>query len=87
MADPVSVPCAADVWTPVAIGVTSGQVWIKNRAPRMYKHTYRMTTNPAPADDALAVQFYGEMIPISNVAAIDVYVKAVGRVGEVIVNL
>lgn len=87
MADPVIVALAADTWTIVATGVTSGQVWIREKPPIRYLHTYVMTGNPAPTDNSKAVPFYNEMIPISASAAIDVYVKAVNVAGEVRVDL
>lgn len=87
MADPTTVQCPADAWTKVATNVTEGQIWIKNTSPGVYKHTYRLTGNPAPANDDDAIPFYGPMIPISSSAAIDVYIKPTNRIGEVRVDL
>lgn len=89
MADPVIVPCAADVWTKVATNVTTGQVHIKDTAPGTYLQTYRMTGGAAPAagDPSEGVQINGPSVPIEATAGIDVYIMPRGADGAVRVDV
>lgn len=87
MADPVNVSCAADVWTKVATNVTNAIVKKMNVRPNVYLETYRVTGNPAPADNVGAnpIDASGELI-VSAASAIDVYIQPVGAAGEVRVD-
>lgn len=88
MANPATVSCDADVWTKVATAVKSGQVSIKNNAPRVYRCTYVVTADPAPSDDSVALAFDEDgSLPISADEEIDVYIKPVGANGLVIVEI
>lgn len=86
MANPVMVVCTKDTWVKVATAVTTGMVRKKIMTPT-YLHTYRMTGGSAPSDQTDAAKFLGDEIPISASAAIDVYIKAVGKAGKVRVDL
>lgn len=86
MANPVAVLCTSNVWTSVATNVNAGAVTIKDNTPGIYRHTYRMTGDPAPAgiDDAIPFQ---KMALISSSFPIDVYIMPVDDDGEVVVAL
>lgn len=84
--NPVIVACPADTWVNVATGVLTGVVHALSTEPHRYVHTYRVTTDPAPADDTEAVPF-SEQHVISADTAIDVYIKAIGGDGSVRVDL
>lgn len=87
MADPVAVPCPEDDWTIVATDVKTGIVRIKNTAPS-YVQTYRDTGGAVPTDEDTADKLLpSEIGEISNSVGIDVYVKAKGEDGLVIVSL
>jgi hypothetical protein len=85
MANPVIVPCPADVWTQVAAGVKLGNVWIINKTPD-YFHTYRNAGDPAPTTNAEAVKLPIPGMPIKSTITIDVYIKAVNTAGSVRVD-
>jgi len=88
MANPVLTALVADTWTKVATNVTSGFVAIANTNPKFYIHTYVDTGDPAPTDNDEAIQFDPSGIEeISASAGIDVYIKAVGAAGSVIVGV
>lgn len=86
--NPVIVVCTADTWVRVAAAVTSGVLQKVSVLPQVYWQTYRLQDNPAPVDDSDKVVLFGDSNTeiISNDAPIDVYVKAVGKDGEVRVN-
>lgn len=89
MPNPEVFPCPADTWVKVATGKTSGVIHRRSNAPGVYRQTYRITTDPAPTDDADAVLFFGDSNSevFSNSVPIDVYVKAVGQAGSVRADL
>lgn len=85
--NPVVVPCPKDVWTKVADSVSIGKVDIDVLKP-VYKITYRVAGDPVPPDTDLdAILMKPPGAEISADAAIDVYVKPIGKDGEVIVSL
>lgn len=83
MADPVIVPCPADVWTKVATNVTAGQVHIKDTRPGDYLQTYRMTGGAAPdaGDPSEVAKITGPFALIEATAGIDVYIMPLGAAG------
>lgn len=86
MADPVLVDITpANAWQKVATNVKSGQVWVINGNVE-YLQTYRDTGQPAPTLRSEGVDLE-EVAWISATAGIDVYVMAIGDVGEVRVDL
>lgn len=90
MADPVLIPCPKEVWTPIAIGVTSGLVSKKSEKPSLYLSTYRMTGEAAPTliDEGIKMFVNSDItVPISASAAIDVYVWTTEEAGVVRVDL
>ena len=87
MADPEVIKCDADAWTKVATDVTTGNIWILNTSPDAYLQTYRDTGEDAPSDNSDAVSVSDRSIPIAAEAGIDVYIKAVGKDGQVRVDL
>lgn len=88
MADPAVVACPKDVWTKVASAVTTGQIWILNTKPNVYRQTYRVAGNPAPVGSVPEEKaFQGEVMQISAGVAIDVYLFPVGKDGSVRVDL
>ncbi len=86
MADPVVVPCPADVWTIVATNVLTGVVHIRSNIPSLYLQTYRDTGEAAPTSKVDAVPF-DEPLIISASAGIDVYVQPLDEDGSVRVDL
>ena len=82
MADPVVVPCPADVWTLVATNQTTGLIHILKTEPHLYLQTYRDTGGAAPTDKVGAVPFE-KVLQISASAGIDVYVMAVKKAGSI----
>ena len=86
MADPIVVPCLADVWTKVATDQTSGVVHILSSKPNVYLQTYRDTGEAAPTGKTGAVQFDSPLC-ISSSLGIDVYVQPVSAAGSVRVDL
>lgn len=88
MADPVIVPCPADVWTKVATNVTAGQVHIKDTRPGDYLQTYRMTGGAAPdaGDPSEGAKITGPFALIEATAGIDVYIMPLGAAGSVRVD-
>lgn len=86
MADPLIVECTKDIWTKVATNVTSGIIWIKNKLPT-YLQTYRDTGESAPTNKDDAIPIYGNSIPISASAGIDVYIQPVAKDGVVRVDV
>ena len=75
----------ADTWVKVASNVTFGVIEVINQVVE-YACTHRDAAGPAPTDrdDAVDLEGYRE---INNDAGIDVYVMAIGGVGEVKVSL
>ena len=88
-ANPVVVPCTADTWVKVATNTKTGTIDRLSVSPNVYKRTYRLTGQAAPANDADAALLFGESNQhvISHSVEIDVYVKAVGVDGSVRVDL
>lgn len=94
MADPVVTDCAANVWTPVALNVTSGTI---NKLydddeiadPIGYLQTHRRTGQPAPTLKAEGVICFRESDNeiIDSSFLIDVYIMALGRAGKVRADL
>lgn len=87
MPNPINVACPADVWTKVAAGVTSAIVKKMNVRPNVYLETYRVTTDPVPADNTGAnpIDASGELI-INASEPVDIYIQPVGAAGEVRVD-
>ena len=87
MPNPINVTCPADVWTKVATGVTSAIVKKMNVRPNVYLETYRLTLDPAPADNTGAnpIDASGEL-NVNSAVAIDVYIQPVGAAGQVRVD-
>jgi hypothetical protein len=75
MANPVTVPCAADQWTLVASNVTEGQLHRKITTP-VYLQTYRDTGESAPTlrSEGTPIFLGTDHAPISASAEIDVYI-------------
>ncbi|MHC4646823.1 MAG: hypothetical protein ACYTBJ_15095 [Planctomycetota bacterium] len=88
MANPVFVNLTADVWTKIATDVTNGIVWFVDRSP-MYLHAYVETGGAAPtvAADGVEVSDDENVMPISSVTGIDVYIYPKGSAGRVRVDL
>lgn len=86
MANKVEVICPVDAWALVASAVNTGVVHIKEKAPNLYLHTYRIAGDPVPAGNDDAVSF-SELAQISSSFPIDVYVQAVGKAGVVLVAI
>lgn len=88
MADPAIITCTVDTWVPVAINVTTGLIDVKSTKPAGYLRTFRDTGNAAPTDDTDALKMsFTKGAEINSSVAIDVYVKAIGKEGLVIVAL
>jgi len=87
MANPTVIDCPADTWTKVATAITIGGVWIIDTGPSVYRHTYRMTGDPAPTDNEDAKDFGGrEYLPIEDDDPIDVYISPSRKAGRVRVD-
>jgi len=88
MANPVIITCPADAWTPVAIKVSTGLIHRKLSIP-LYLQTYRDTGETAPTsrDEGVPVFVDSNTAVISAAANIDVYLWAIGKPGEVRVDL
>ena len=89
MANPVITPCPEGQWTLIAATVTNGIVHRKSTGPSVYLQTYRDAGDAAPTEQSEGVQVFieGDQAEISAVAAIDVYLYAVGSDGSVRVDL
>lgn len=87
MANPAIVNCTVDTWVAVATNVTAGKIYVLKTDPHIYLITHRLTGNPAPTDNTDAIELRNLEHTISLPAASDVYVKAVGIVGQVRVDL
>lgn len=88
--NPVTVACAADVWTKVATNVLVGTIYQLSFLPAVYLQTIRITGDAAPANDDDAAQIFGVSAKESGISSdteIDVYVKALRFDGEVRVDL
>lgn len=85
MANPALIDTPADQWTKVADSVTSGIVWIKNTSVE-YLQTYRVAADPVPTSRDEGVPLNDAAV-ISDLAAIDVYVYAIGGDGRVRVDI
>lgn len=88
MADPTIIDCPANVWTGVAIKVTTGLLHNKLRGPQ-YLQTYRDNGETAPTDQSEGVQVFvnSDTAIITAVANIDVYIMPLGKAGKVRVDL
>lgn len=87
MANPELKPLTADTWVKVATEVFGGTVTTANTTPKFYLFDYRISGDPAPSNDNTAIQFKENTVPIGSSSAIDVYIKAVGADGGVIVAI
>jgi len=89
MANPVSVTCTADTWVKVATNVTSGNIGKQSNLPDKYVRTYKLTGEAAPTDDDEAGPIFTccDSATIGHSVAIDVYIKAIGAAGAVVVEL
>lgn len=85
MANPVFVAIPANVWTLVAAGVTTGNIYIKDTSPT-YLQTYREASDPAPVQRDDGVTF-SENATISASSPIDVYIYAIDKIGRVRVDV
>lgn len=88
-ANPSVVPCPKDVWTKVADNVTSAVIHKLSLAPGVYKQTYKLTGEGAPADDTTAIPIFDDGQPhiVSSDAGIDVYMKCSDADGSVRLDL
>jgi hypothetical protein len=87
MADPVIVAITpADTWVKVAGPVTSGQIDALKSGPNAYLRTYVDAGGAAPSGKTKALRFFNNF-QIESSVSIDVYVMAVGAVGEVLASL
>jgi hypothetical protein len=89
MANPAIVPCPANVWTKVATGVKVGNIWVKDRPKNggYMMHTYRLTTDPAPANETESMPILDQGIRIDHSVLIDVYIYALHDAGSVRVDV
>lgn len=87
MPNPINFSCPANVWTKVATNITNAVIKKINVRPNVYLETYRVTADPAPADNTGAnpIDVSGELI-VNSIANIDVYIQPVGAAGEVRVD-
>lgn len=88
MADPIEVPCPADTWTKVATDVLAGQVHRK-LTRTAYLQTYRLTGGAAPTlqDEGVPAFPGGAPEQINTEQPIDVYIFAIGKAGNVRVDV
>lgn len=88
MAAPVEVAIPADTWTEVATDVTTGQVHRKITTVS-YLQTYRPTGGAIPTDQDEGVPAFVGGLPeeINSSDPIDVYIFAIGKAGNVRVDL
>ena len=85
-ANPEIVNCPKEIWTIVAAGVTSATIYKINVNPSLYLQTYRIEGDTPPSDNSdAAALFPGGVLyaTISNDVKIDVYIKPLGRDGQV----
>ena len=88
MAHKEIIALTKDTWTKVATDVQSGQVVILNNAPGSYLHDFKATGEAAPTDDSMALSFDKSGIEeIKSSFSIDVYIKARGAAGSVLVMI
>ena len=85
MANPTVIECPVDVWTLVATNVQTGSVKVL-KTDTGYSQTYRVTGDPAPADDTDAYDFK-DILTINDSNGIDVYIKALNIDGRVRVDV
>lgn len=86
MTSPAAVACAADTWVKVATNVTRCRVDIKDLEP-VYVYTYVDTSGAAPTTEATALRITDGHIIFDIAAAADIYVKAKGVAGSVVVSV
>ncbi len=86
MANPLFVECLKDVWTKVATNVNHGQI-SKSIFSVDYLHTYRLSGDAAPVDEENGLRFVSPTVPIISIRAIDVYIFAQNKDGEVRVDI
>jgi hypothetical protein len=86
MASPVAFDLTKNTWTKVATNVTEGQVWIVENRP-VYMHYYVATGGAAPTDTTLGSPMPEPGLPISVDVASDIYIRAGGYDGRVLVSL
>lgn len=86
MSDPVIVNIKENAWRKVATAVTSGNIWMLQKEQKAL-FTYRMTGETAPTDSDEGMDFINPGMTISNDAAIDVYIMAIGDNGKVRVDV
>lgn len=84
MADPVVVPCPADVWTKVATSVTTGRI-IKKINNVEYFGTYRLTGGSAPSSAGDGYRLDNEVTEINQKTTqpADIYIYCHGGAGSV----
>lgn len=89
MADPLIVNCPKDAWIEVTTNVTSGQIHKLLKNPSSYLSTYRETGETAPTivEEGIPIFINGITEQISASVGIDVYIYAVGKDGQVRVDL
>lgn len=88
--EPIIVACPADTWVLVVGAVTSATLYKMSVTPNLYLQTYRLRGDPPPVNNAdAAVAFIGDDLyaSVSSDALIDVYIKAVGKDGQLRVDL
>lgn len=86
MADPVTVALAKDTWTLVASNVSDVSIKIGNTTPKFYVIDQIDNGGGGAVDNDRAIQFPNSGIfTIESSTSKDVYVKAVGAAGSVIV--
>ncbi len=88
MPNPATLATPEGQWTIVATGTTSGQLHKRTNGP-VYLQTYRLTGQAAPSSKGEGVLAFEtvDSLPISALAAIDVYIWADGKPGSVRVDL
>jgi hypothetical protein len=88
-ANPVFKSCPKDVWTIVATAVVMGKIKRVKKDPLRYLETYRVTGTLPPLnfEDGLPAFVGSDIEPIESDNPIDIYIMAVGKDGEVRVDL
>lgn len=85
---PALTSLVADTWTKVIDTKKGGIISIAGTRPKFYIYDQRDAGDPAPANNNTARQIgFSGQIEISSSIDIDVYVKAVGSAGSVIVEV
>lgn len=88
MASPTAISLVKDTWTKIATAVTQGNVWIVEPKPS-YSHYYAVTgASPSAATmTANASPMPEPGLPISCDEKCDIYVRANGYAGKVVVAI